>query len=221
VVTYFYVGAAWPDRPAVRDDAPNEVEASSLPAGAEIASLQQVAPYVLTPQAGATRVLAAAAALFPVIWTVAFTAPQPPPPDPAAVQEELQTIAEFSQAAHRQGGEVLFISERQLLTFGYIPDVRLIPEYERMFLMEAAMSGDPAYLGELYDDLKSHRFALIVSEPLSRQQKGASEVFGAENDVWVRRVAAPILCYYMPVKTLRTVRIQLLAPRPEKLDDCP
>ena len=165
--------------------------------------------------------LAFAAALFPVMLVVVFTSPQPPPPDPAAVQEELQTIAEFSSAAHKQGGEVLFISERQLLTFGYVKDVPLVPEYERMFLMEAAMAGDPVYLGKLNADLKNHRFALIVSEPLSRQQKGASEVFGAENDVWVRRVAAPILCYYMPIKTLRTVRIQLLAPRPEKLNDCP
>ena len=153
-----------------------------------------------------------------IVW---FTSPASRRLTQQELQEELQTIVEFSQTAHQQGGEVLFISERQLLTFGYVQNVPLVPEYERMFLMEAAMSGDPDYLGKLNSDLKNHRFALIVSEPLSRQQKGASEVFGAENDVWVRRVASPILCYYMPVKTLRTVRIQLLFPRPEKLDDCP
>src|SRR5688572_16916014 len=37
-------------------------------------------------------------------------------------------------------GEVLFISQRQLLTFGEIEGVDLVPENELVFLMEMAMS---------------------------------------------------------------------------------
>ncbi len=221
IATYFYVGAVQPDHPQVASVAPDAAERVSSAPGATAPSNLQSPTQIPGAKSRLSDLLAFAAALLPVILVVSLTPPQPPAPDPAALQEELQTIVEFSQTAHRQGGEVLFISERQLLTFGYIQSIPLVPEYERMFLMEAAMSGDPDYLGKLNSDLKNHRFALIVSEPLSRQQKGASEVFGAENDVWVRRVASPILCYYMPIKTLRTVRIQLLAPRPEKLTDCP
>ena len=44
------------------------------------------------------------------------------------------------------GGEILFISERQLLTFDYIEDVNLVPDYEKVFLMEMVMAGNRNYL---------------------------------------------------------------------------
>ena len=34
-------------------------------------------------------------------------------------------------------------------------------------------------------------------------------------DAWVREVSEPILCYYTPVETLDSPRLQLLAPRAE------
>ena len=51
-----------------------------------------------------------------------------------------------------QNGPVLFINERQLVTFG---DVRvpLVPDYEAVTLMEMAMSGNQVYLDRFYDDL--------------------------------------------------------------------
>ena len=141
-------------------------------------------------------------------------------PHPLDVSRSLETIKQAAEETRNKGGEVLFISNRQLLTFHQV-DVPLIPDYERVFLMEVAMAGDPVILGRFYDDLQKQRFALIVSEPLSREQKGPKEDFGAENNAWVKHVARYILCYYEPVRTLRTVQVQLLTPLAEPKAKCP
>ncbi len=65
--------------------------------------------------------------------------------DYPAAQAALQTINSNTQAAAKQGGQVLFISQRQLLTFDYVQNVPMVPEDELVFLMEMAMSGISAY----------------------------------------------------------------------------
>ncbi|HMU94270.1 MAG TPA: hypothetical protein PKE43_14785 [Anaerolineales bacterium] len=109
-------------------------------------------------------------------------------------------------------GEILFVTERQLLIFNDVNNIPLVPEYEQMELMEMAMSGNRDYLENFYADLRSHRFALIVAE----EQKFALQKHGAfleENNAWVRFVGAPILCAYKPVTTLSSTNIQVFAPR--------
>jgi hypothetical protein len=129
-------------------------------------------------------------------------------------------LARFVNEASNNGGRVLFLGERQLLTLHDLQGVQLVPDYERVFLMEMAMAGNPDYLGKFHDDLKNQRFALIVSEPLFLQYKGREASFGEENDAWVEQVSKHVLCYYKPVRTLREVRVQLLGPR-EKIENCP
>lgn len=174
------------------------------------------------PAANGGMVRAGAALAVAVIagLAVAPRGPAEPLPDRSAALSGAATIAEAAEFTAANGGEVLFISNRHLLTFGAVREVALVPDYERVFLMEAAMAGDKAYLERFYADLARGRFGLIVSEPLSIRQKGAVDVFGAENDAWVRRVAARVLCYYEPVKTLRAVQVQLLVPRAAP-QDCP
>lgn len=120
--------------------------------------------------------------------------------------------------------EVLFISERQLLTFGYLRGVSLVPDYERVFLMEMAMANNQAYLQQFYRDLRAHRFALIVNEPLYTTTKGSPVRFGEENDAWVERVSKPLLCYYKPIQQARMllmgVEIQVLEPRSKPAEGC-
>ncbi len=140
--------------------------------------------------------------------------------DPQVISQNLEIIAKAAQDARQKGGEVLFLSNRQFLTFHNI-DVPLIPEYERVFLMEVAMAGDPVYLGHLYNDLQSQRFALIVSEPLSREEKDGRMNFGIENNAWVKNVSRYILCYYEPTQTLKDVQVQLLVPSPTPKKNCP
>jgi hypothetical protein len=124
-----------------------------------------------------------------------------------------------TQDVSQQQGEVLFLSNRHLLTFGEIEGVRLAPEYERVFLMEMAMAGEQEQLEAFHNDLKNQRFALIISEPLYDQQKDESAIFGEENNAWVSQVSQVVLCYYEEVKLARYVHLQLLVPR-SSVQDC-
>ena len=118
-------------------------------------------------------------------------------------------------------GEILFIDQRQLLTFGYVPQIPLVPEYEKKRMMNEAMSSNAAYFAPYYEDLAAQRFSLIITEPLKVEIKDEEGVFAAENDLWTKWVAAPTLCYYEPLETLYGVYIQLLIPREEVLDCSP
>jgi len=151
--------------------------------------------------------------IFPLA-TFLVRSPAGPRPDPADIAEGLATISEAVRVTVQSGGEVLFISYRELLTFHEV-EAPLNPDYERVFLMEAAMAGDPEYLARFEADLKNRRFSLIVSEPISLSQKQGRGEFGAENNAWVKNVSRPLLCYYKPLKTLRKVSIQLLVPNPD------
>ncbi len=135
--------------------------------------------------------------------------------DAGQAQSALDLVQEYAQGAAIAEGEVLFISQRHLLTFDLVQDVPLIPEFETVFLMEMAMSGNQAYLEDFHDDLRDGRFGLIIVATLERGYQGRSHAFGEENDAWVREVSEPILCYYTPIETLDSPRLQLLAPRAE------
>jgi hypothetical protein len=117
------------------------------------------------------------------------------------------------------GGEILFISQRQLLTFGDLAGIRLVPEYETVFLMEMAMGNNQFYLQRFHQYLREQRFALIVAGPQNTTLQGRTHVFGEENDAWVRGVAVPLLCSYIPKVKLPEVHLIIYAPRPNA--DCP
>ena len=140
-------------------------------------------------------------------------------PAQAEVDSAIQFIQEETTRANSQG-EVLFMDQRQLLTFGYITGIPLVPEYEKKVLMNQALSEDAAYFNKFHKDLAAHRFSLIVSEPLRTPIKDSSFQFGEENNAWVKWVAAPILCYYEPLETIKTVNVQLLVPN-QNTADCP
>jgi len=110
-------------------------------------------------------------------------------------------------------GDILFIDQRQLLTFGYIKGVPLIPEYDKKVLINQAMSEDAQYFQSFYHDLASQRFSLIISNPLHIRIQTDTDNFGEENNAWVKWVSAPVLCYYEPLVTLKKVTVQLLVPR--------
>jgi len=119
---------------------------------------------------------------------------------------------------YKQEGEILFLDQRQLLTFGFVQNLPLVPEYEKKYLMDQAMAGNAAYFREFFDDLANKRFALIVSEPLFRSYDDEYVPFSEENNAWVRWVSKTVLCFYTPEKTYREVRVQLLVPRAGSLD---
>ncbi len=133
------------------------------------------------------------------------------------VDDIMQTIQQEVANARSQG-EILFMDQRQLLTFGYVRDVPLVPEYEKKVLMNAAMGANADYFQTLYAELASQRFSLIISEPLRAPVKDSSYQFGEENNAWVQWVVSPVLCYYEPVETFRSAQIQLLVPKQGEVD---
>ena len=116
-------------------------------------------------------------------------------------------------------GEVLFMDQRQLLTFGYLEDIKLVPEYEKKYVMDQAMAGNAAFFQQFYRDLADQRFALIVSEPLFTRSQDRSDAFGEENNAWVQWVSRPLLCYYKPSEKLKKVKVHLMVPR-EDVTEC-
>jgi len=121
-------------------------------------------------------------------------------------------------ALARGQGEVLFMDQRQLLTFGFIGDVKLVPEYEKKRMMDEALSANAAYFTDFYDDLSAGRFSLVISSPLRTPIKDSEYGFGEENNAWVEWVARPMLCYYAEKDTLNDVKVELLVPRTEAVD---
>ncbi len=139
-------------------------------------------------------------------------------PSEEKVNKALEKIQD-AVAVAKEDGEVLFLDQRQLLTFGDITDVPLVPEYEKKVLMNQALSGNAEYFEEFYKDLAAHRFSLIVSEKLFTPIKDSSFEFGEENNAWVTWVTKPLLCYYQETSTLKDVGVQLFVPI-ENPTDC-
>jgi hypothetical protein len=158
--------------------------------------------------------------IMPIYYTLTYGSPVDVPTT-EQTQKALGVLNQVVGRAVKGGGQVLFIGERQLIMFHYLkPHVPMVPDYERVFLMEMAMAGNPNYLGRFHQQLKDHRFAMIVVEPLNIIYKGSASSFGEENDAWVTQVSKPILCYYEVDKKLRDVHIQVLVPRDHPNPDC-
>lgn len=158
------------------------------------------------------QVMVVVALVVPVMITLDSSAKRNLPSS-EKISEAINKIQSDVSAAVSGGGKVLFISERQLIIFGTITGVEMVPEYEKVFLMEMAMARNNTYLSEFYKRLHNHEFSLIVSEPLRLIYQDRSDSFGEENNAWVKNVAAPILCYYEAKRTLRDIRTELLVPK--------
>lgn len=115
--------------------------------------------------------------------------------DHAMANKIENTINARAEQIAQAGGEVLFISQRQLLALKTV-DVPLIPTYEQDYLMEMAMSHNHAYLGQFQSDLGQQRFAMIVAEPQYDHLYQRDRGFAEENNLWVLDVSKPLLCYY-------------------------
>lgn len=133
--------------------------------------------------------------------------------DVAAARESLQRLSQEIETASERGKKILFISQRHLLTFGMIEGVALEPEFETVFLMEMAMSGNAPYLERFETQLRDHAYDVIVAGRVNTNPQGPTYEFGEENDAWVRSVATPILEYYRLDACFEGVSACLYVPR--------
>lgn len=164
-------------------------------------------------QTSMSWLLLSALILVPVIFAVLSGAPLDLP-DRQIADDAVTQIQIVATDALAQGGQVLFISQRHLLTFQLVDGIPLVHEYEKLFLMEMAISSNDPYLSMFAKDIDEQRFTLIISDPLNRNIVDDEEdTLAEENNAWVRFVARPILCAYDPVTTFPELGIQLLVPR--------
>jgi hypothetical protein len=139
--------------------------------------------------------------------------------DSAVAKTALEQIRSQVEQTVHEGGEVLFISQPQLLTFKEVDDVPLVTDYEKEFLIEMVMANNEPYLTEFYNDLHARRFALIVADTQWYKYQDAGESWGAENNLWVRAVTLPLLCSYQQTR-IPGVNVSLLTPRTQSIN-CP
>jgi len=152
----------------------------------------------------------ALAILIPVFLTIRV-AEIPLAYSPIQVNEKLQTLKGYVESAAKEG-EVLFMEQRQLITFHNI-QIPLVPEYETVTLTEMAFWKEGTGPNQFQDDLRRHRFALIVAGMQPEGLKGQQFSFPEENNVWYTRVTQPLMCEYEIAYSFPELGIQLLKPR--------
>lgn len=140
-------------------------------------------------------------------------------PDLASAEAAVQMVRETVEPTVVQGGRVLFISERHLVTFGKV-EAPLEPDYERVFLMEMAMAGNRPYLDQFHTDLREHRFVQIIVQTQRVLYQGPWHAFGEENDAWVENVSEPLLCWYEPGVEIPEAGLTIYIPRVGE-QECP
>jgi hypothetical protein len=140
--------------------------------------------------------------------------------DAARTQSVMISLQEYVDQANAQGGEILFITQRHLISMHMLKDVTLIPEYEREDLMEIAMANNTQALSEFRRDMESQRFALIIVDPLNYNILSRRRGFSEENNVWVTRIVKPILCNYRAETSFPVDDIALYVPQ-EVPRQCP
>jgi hypothetical protein len=139
-------------------------------------------------------------------------------PRPAPKMSEAQALQWLQGLIDRYSQDerpVLMITERQLLSFHQIKLKSFEPSYEKVFLMEMAMSGNPAYLAKYFNDIKQRKFSLIITEPMNMHIQ-QEEQFSEENNYWVRRIEEPTVGRYELVGKLDDYPIAVYAPIPVK-----
>jgi len=133
--------------------------------------------------------------------------------DPVQSQATLAALQQRVDLVDAQGGQMLFITQRHLISMHMLKGVKLIPEYEREELMEMAMADNEAYLQTFRSDLEKHRFSAIVVDQLQFNILGDGYAMGAENDAWARYVGKRILCNYQAADVFAADHIVVYVPQ--------
>ena len=161
------------------------------------------------------RALLVALVLIPAI-SPALTGQAPEKMDAAAAQFELERV-QAHVACASQFGQVLFMDQRQLLTFGHMGNVVLAPEYEKKYVMNQALSNNAEYFQNFENDLANGKYAMIVTERQALRYKLLDEdhlgdSLVEENNAWVKWVTVPLLKYYESISNRRGTGVEIFVP---------
>jgi hypothetical protein len=150
--------------------------------------------------------------LTPLGWAVKAWSPFPYF-DETDARIEIKELDQYVQQAVAQKQEVLFLDERQLLTFGEIKNVPITSDYELLTLMEMAISKNTDYFKIFANDLKNHRFGVIIAGQQSLGIQDNTYSFPEENNAWVMNVSKTLLMFYEPEKLLDVSNLVVYVPR--------
>jgi hypothetical protein len=150
--------------------------------------------------------------IVPIIFGLMAVGPIKLPPR-KVINSGLAAIQKYVTATISEGGEVIFITERQLLTFHSIYNVPLVPEYEKFYLMEMAMAGNSEYMDKFFEDIQKKRFGMIITEPVNTTVHKDYGRFGEENWIWRKFVNKVLFCYYKPIESIKSIGVEILVPR--------
>jgi hypothetical protein len=109
---------------------------------------------------------------------------------------------------------ILFMNDRQLVSFHTLKVAKFEPEYEKVTLIEMVMSNNRPYMDRFYQDLHNHRFALIITIPMNSKLQDPSFAFAEENNEWVSQVEIPVKTDYHRIASFPENSLEVYAPNP-------
>jgi len=158
--------------------------------------------------------LKAAIFAMPVLFAISFVGRTVAPLDAQAAQDNLDQLQQYVDEAVADGGEVLFISQRHLITFGLIRNVPLVHEHEKVLLQEMVMAKNEVYLDHLGAELANQRYALIVTDHLPSVWKDPNKVsLAMENNVVLKDLVPLFTCAYEEQDVLLSGSLDILVPK--------
>ncbi|MEN8241175.1 MAG: hypothetical protein ABFS17_04590 [Chloroflexota bacterium] len=133
----------------------------------------------------------------PIFFVISFSGGTIPKRDMEAAQQDLNFLQEIIDRETADGGEVLFISQRHLITFGMIENVDLVHSHEKLLLQEMVMSQNAEYLKDFRLELIGQRYSLIIHDPLPQVFKNVDKApYAAENNVVFSELSPWFACSY-------------------------
>jgi hypothetical protein len=112
------------------------------------------------------------------------------------------------------GGEVLFITQRHLITFGYIQNVELVHAHEKILLQEMAMSQNEVYLDHFGAELAAQKYDLIFMDHLPSVWKDPETTpLAMENNVVLNELVPLFTCAYQEEDRLVNNSLDILTPK--------
>jgi hypothetical protein len=149
----------------------------------------------------------------PILFVISYSGDTFPVRDMAQAQRELAFLQEIVDQSANEGEEVLFISQRHLITFGYIDNVPLVHDHEQLLLQEMAMSQNEEYLENLGMELADQRYALVIQNPLPETIKDEEILpLAAENNVVFEAISPLFTCAYQEATRLLDAGLALYVP---------
>lgn len=127
-------------------------------------------------------------------------------------EESLSQLQQLVEETVADGGSVLFITQRHLLTYDLITGVPLVREYDNIDLMEYAITNYRPMIDKFRADVAAHKYAMIIAPVPPGQLRENDSPFSEENNDWLKRISIPMLRSYKVLATFEDGDFVVLIP---------